>query len=137
MREINHIVIHCTKTSPQASVNGILDYWAKPKKEGGKGWKSTGYHILVAASGNVFNLQDIEKPSNGASGHNHDSLHIAYIGGENWQDTRTLKQKETLLKLITEAKRAYPNAEIIGHRDFEGVTKLCPAFDAKKEYKNI
>ena len=31
----------------------------------------------------------------------------------------------------------YPEAEILGHRDFPGVAKACPCFDAKKEYKNI
>jgi len=46
-------------------------------------------------------------------------------------------QKEALKKLLTELKVLYPQAEILGHRDFPGVAKACPCFNAKDEYKNI
>jgi N-acetylmuramoyl-L-alanine amidase len=52
-------------------------------------------------------------------------------------ESRTAKQKESLLYLIKQAKEQFPNAIIQVHRDFKGVVKACPSFDAKNEYKNI
>ena len=53
------------------------------------------------------------------------------------KDTRTVAQKEALKKLLKELKALYPQAEILGHRDFPGVAKACPCFNAKDEYKNL
>ena len=51
--------------------------------------------------------------------------------------------------ILTELKVKYPNAKIVGHRDFSPdldkdgkiepfeYIKICPSFDAKNEYKNI
>ena len=39
-----------------------------------------------------------------------------------------------LLFILKDLKKSYPNAIILGHRDFKGVTKKCPCFDARKEY---
>ena len=65
---------------------------------------------------------------------------ICYIGGmndtmEEWEDTRTNKQKESLVELLSLLKKLHTEAKIYGHRDFS--TKLCPSFDAKEEYKHI
>ena len=51
-----------------------------------------------------------------------------------WEDTRTEKQKESLLKLINDLKKRFPNTIVYGHKDFTN-KKLCPSFDAKNEYK--
>jgi len=32
------------------------------------------------------------------------------------------------------AKKQFPNAIVQGHKDFKGVVKACPSFEAKKEY---
>ena len=42
-----------------------------------------------------------------------------------------------LIKLLNELRAKYPKAIIQGHRDFPGVNKACPSFDAKSEYKDI
>jgi N-acetylmuramoyl-L-alanine amidase len=55
---------------------------------------------------------------------------------DNWIDTRTEEQKESLKKLLKELKQKYPEAKIYGHNDFTN-KKVCPCFDAKQEYKNI
>ena len=34
-------------------------------------------------------------------------------------------------------KEAYPQAKIVGHRDFPHVAKTCPLFDAQKEYASL
>jgi N-acetylmuramoyl-L-alanine amidase len=128
MREINNIVLHCTATSHEASVEAIQRYWREVM-----GWRSPGYHWLIKANGVAVQLWPIDKPSNGVKGHNHDSLHISYIGGVdknlNAVDTRTGLQKQTMFELVKRYKEMFPHARVLGHRDFKGVTKECPSFD--------
>jgi N-acetylmuramoyl-L-alanine amidase len=86
-------------------------------------------------------LAKYEEITNGVKGYNSTSIHFSYIGGIDAtgkpKDTRTPKQKESLLYLIKQAKKQFPNAIVQGHKDFKGVAKACPSFEAKTEYKNI
>lgn len=136
MRKVNNIVIHCTATAQNAKVASIQNYWKNTL-----GWKSPGYHRIIEADGTVHSLSDFEKPTNGVAGHNSDSIHISYIGGvdskNNPIDNRTVEQRCAILHCIAEARKLYPNAKILGHRDFAGVAKACPSFDAKTEYKSL
>lgn len=131
MRNIDYIVIHCTATQPNATKQAILNYWKNTLK-----WKNVGYHRLVDANGVIHELAKFEQITNGVRGYNSNSIHFSYIGGidaaGNQKDTRTLKQKESLLYLIKQAKKQFPNAIVQGHRDFKGVAKACPSFDVKK-----
>ena len=132
-RKINHIVLHCTATGQNASVQSIQRYWRE-----NLGWKSPGYHVLIEANGLMHYLQPFDKPTNGVKGWNANSIHISYIGGKDI-DNRTEKQKESIVRAIKEAlDYAYPHIPIIqGHRDFPNVTKACPRFDAKTEYSYL
>jgi len=136
MRKINHIVLHCTATSQDAKVESIVRYWKETLK-----WKSPGYHYLIELDGTVHNLLPIEHVSNGVRGHNSDSINISYIGGvdeNNYPtDNRTPKQVLSQLKLIIELKEQFPQAEILGHRDFLGVNKACPSFDVREWLKHV
>ena len=135
MRNITHIVVHCTATPQSTKVASIQRYWRENLK-----WKSPGYHFLIEANGTVHNLQPINLPSNGVAGHNANSIHVSYIGGVNGQravDNRTDAQKTALLTILRDLKRQFPNAIIQGHRDFPRVAKACPSFDAKKEYATL
>ena len=135
MRDIKYIVIHCTATQPNTKKESILNYWKNTLK-----WKSVGYHRLIDANGVIHELAKYEQVTNGVKGYNSNSIHFSYVGGvdefNNPKDTRTLKQKESLLYLIKQAKKQFPNAIVQGHRDF-GANKACPSFDAKSEYKDI
>jgi N-acetylmuramoyl-L-alanine amidase len=135
MRKIDYIVIHCTATQPNTKKESILSYWKNTLK-----WKSVGYHRLIDANGVIHELAKYEKITNGVKGFNSESIHFSYIGGIDEsgrpKDTRTLKQKESLLYLVKQAKKQFPNAIVQGHRDF-GANKACPSFDAKNEYKAI
>ncbi|WP_407478590.1 N-acetylmuramoyl-L-alanine amidase [Elizabethkingia meningoseptica] len=135
-RTILYIVIHCTATTQNIDIRSILDYWRYNLK-----WSNPGYHFIIDKSGNTIQLQDINKISNGVAGYNKNSIHIAYIGGIDSKiqpiDNRTDEQKKALKSKIKELKKAYPNAVICGHRDFKGVNKACPCFNAKEEYNNI
>lgn len=135
MRNIKYIAIHCTATQPTATKQSILNYWKNILK-----WKNVGYHRLIDANGIIHELAKYEQVTNGVKGYNSESIHFSYIGGIDDKgkpkDTRTPKQKESLLYLIKQAKKQFPKAIVQGHRDF-GANKACPSFDAKNEYKNI
>lgn len=135
-RGIDYICIHCTATQPEATVTGILNYWKKHL-----GWKSPGYHILIDRHGSATQLLGFDYVSNGVRGYNKRCIHISYIGGidreGNPKDTRTEEQKAAILEAIRKAIEYAGYVQILGHRDFPGVTKACPSFDAKKEYSWI
>ncbi len=144
MREIKHIVIHCTAGGAQQKTSDIINYW-KYKL----GWKSYGYHWLVDADGTANRLTEDYAPTNGVKGHNANSIHISYKGGWNGTDTRTPEQKATLLDLVKKYKKLYPNAKVVGHRDLSpdlnkdgkidsrDWVKLCPCFSPIEEYANV
>lgn len=147
MRKIDWIIIHCTATRSTVKHQTILNGWRA------KGWDKNGYHWLVDDNGLAARLQDDSIVSNGVFGYNNNSINLCYIGGiaadGKPKDTRTDEQKGTLETLVMEYRKLYPNAKIQGHRDFSpdknknGVIepfewiKICPCFDAKKEYSHI
>ena len=51
-----------------------------------------------------------------------------YITRDGQADTRTPAQKKALLTLLLSLKQDYPDAEIVGHCELEGVHKACPSF---------
>lgn len=131
MRKIENIVLHCTATPQNTTIESIKNYWKNVLK-----WKSPGYHWIIKPDGVAVKLLSIEHSSNGVQGHNYNSVHISYIGGIDKKglalDNRTNEQKETQIRLIKELRALFPKATILGHRDFPGVTKQCPSFDVKE-----
>lgn len=99
-------------------------------------WSRPGYHYIIEQNGKVWQLLPEADVSNGVRGYNQNSVHVCYIGGL-LKDDRSDAQKKSMIDLIKQLKRKYPAARIQGHRDFPGVTKKCPQFDAKTEYKWI
>lgn len=136
MRDINYIAVHCTATQPNASIEAIKKYWKETLK-----WKQVGYHYIIKADGEIVNLLDIATPSNGVAGWNSQIINVCYIGGIDKKgfpkDTRTEAQKNSLIDILTKLKKQFPKAIIQGHRNFPKVSKACPSFDAKSEYKNL
>lgn len=135
-RKIKNIVIHCTGTDIKAKVDSIKSYW-KDKL----GWKRPGYHYIIDYLGNVHQLLAESKVSNGVKGHNSESLHISYIGGIDFEgkpyDTRSYAQELSMFDLIIKLSVKYPEATILGHRDFKGVSESCPSFDVKTWLKKF
>jgi N-acetylmuramoyl-L-alanine amidase len=135
MRSIKYIVVHCTATPQTTTIASIQNYWKNNLK-----WKSSGYHIIITPDGKINRLAPDEAVCNGVAGYNSVSLHVSYIGGVNGSkavDNRTDAQKAALVEVITKWKELYPNSIIQGHRDFPKVSKACPSFNAKTEYKDI
>jgi N-acetylmuramoyl-L-alanine amidase len=118
-RNVKFIVIHCTATQPDTSIESIKKYWKEVK-----GWKDVpGYHYIIKPNGEIIKL-----------------ISISYIGGIDKQgkpkDTRTRKQENAMFYKVIELSNRYPEAKIVGHRDFAGVKKACPSFDVKKWLAN-
>lgn len=137
MRKVTHLVVHCTATAQSARVESIQKYWRDHL-----GWKSLGYHVIVPVDGVPVRLASDEQVCNGVAGHNSTSLHVSYIGGvgadgKTASDTRTPAQKRAILDTLKAWRAKYPNAVIQGHRDFPGVSKACPSFDARSEYARL
>ena len=131
MRSIKYIVVHCTATPQSTTIESIKNYWRNDL-----GWSNVGYHYMIQADGTIVHIADESLITNGVRGYNKNSIHVCWIGGQ-IKDNRTKQQREALIRKLSELKAKYPQATIQGHRDFPGVTKACPQFDAKNEYKNI
>ena len=129
MRTIKYIVIHCTATPQNTSVESIQRYWRDVLK-----WKNPGYQYIVEPSGMLRQLTPDDKIANGVRGYNKHSIHISYIGGvdanNNPFNNMTLAQSETMRALVDALKVQHPDAEVLGHRDLNP-HKACPSFDVK------
>lgn len=141
-RKINLIVVHSTAT-PEGK-----DYTVENirKLHKSKGYGDIGYHYVIYRDGSLHEGRNVNLVGAHARGHNSNSIGIVYIGGTSAtekdknghlkaKDTRTPEQKATLLKLLKDLRKLYPNAKIVGHRDLNATA--CPSFDAKSEYKII
>jgi N-acetylmuramoyl-L-alanine amidase len=71
------------------------------------------------------------------AGHNANSVGVCLVGGLSdtapWPPASnfTAAQWASLKSLCADLVKRYPRARILGHRDFKGVAKACPCFDAK------
>ena len=136
MRKIDLIVVHCSATRCDRSYpveTLIADH--------GKRFGYTGYHYYVTRDGRLYQTRHENLVGAHAKGYNKHSIGVCYEGGLNPQgkpaDTRTDKQKKTLLGLLCALKLDYPDAVILGHRDLPDVHKACPCFNAREEYAGI
>ena len=144
-RKIKEIIIHCTDT-PEGRDYPVEQIRADHKKQG---WSDIGYHYVIYRNGHVEPGRDVDLIGAHCQrgGHNTYSIGIAYVGGcanvpgipyekQAKKDTRTLAQRASLMKLLMDLRKLYPDAKIYGHHDFDS-GKQCPCFDAKTEYKDI
>ena len=129
-RSIKYLVVHCTGSPPATTIASIQNYWKEVR-----GWKNPGYHYIIQSDGTIVSLFPEDKVANGVKGYNEHSIHISYIGGVDADnkpfDNRSDAQKISLYNKLVELSEKYPDAIILGHRDFPGVTKRCPSFDVK------
>ena len=135
-RTITEIIVHCTAT-PEGKDYTVDDIrqWHKER-----GWSDIGYHYVIDRRGHILAGRDVDIIGAHCEGHNAHSIGVVYIGGVSAlngkpKDTRTLSQKASLIRCLTELRSLYPYAKIYGHRDFS--SKECPCFDARTEYVSI
>lgn len=136
-RKINLIVVHCTAT--EEGKDFTVDWIRRVHKN--KGYADIGYHYVIYRDGSLHEGRNVNIIGAHARNHNINSIGVVYIGGcprgntHANKDTRTKEQKETLLRLLKDLKKIYPNAKIVGHKDVNATG--CPSFDAKIEYKGL
>lgn len=149
MRKIDTIIIHCTATranKPYSKYQLIIDHKMR-------GFDGCGYHYFITRGGNIAAMRPLMRIGAHCAGHNKNSIGVCYEGGLDETglaaDTRTPEQKAAIIRLLKELTIKYNIKRIAGHRDFSpdengnGIVepfewvKLCPCFDAEKEYKYL
>lgn len=154
MRKVTLIVIHCSatkETQDYTFADCIRDHKAR-------GFTSCGYHRYIRRDGTIYIGRAFSVVGAHVKDYNANSIGICYEGGLDKdgkaKDTRTQKQKNSIVKCIEEAKRyAMINTSkikrIVGHRDLspdldgDGVVepnewvKQCPCFDVVPEYSKL
>lgn len=137
-RRITELIVHCSAT-PEGKDYTVDDIrnWHKQQ-----GWSDIGYHYVIYRDGTIVNGRDVDIVGAHCNkgGHNQHSIGICYIGGCDKKmkpkDTRTEEQKSSLLSLLYDLKKIYPDVAIYGHRDFDS-GKACPSFNARYEYRKL
>ena len=128
MRRIDLIIIHCTASRPNQHISMELLHQMHQTR----GWKCCGYHYYITRDGQLYQGRPEEMVGAHARHYNAHSIGICYEGGLDEKghpaDTRTPAQKAALIALLRSLKIDYPDAEIVGHCELEGVHKACPCF---------
>jgi len=132
VRPINWLVIHTAATRPSMDigVREIREWHIQ------RGFAREGYHIVIRRNGREEQGRPLELIGAHVKGHNRDSIGICLVGGINErtlkpEDNYTPAQWATLVRVLNRLTLQFPNAFVRGHRDFPGVAKACPCFDAE------
>jgi len=122
--DIAYLVVHCSDTPNSHNLKAIDIH----KMHLSFGWDGIGYHKIICQNGEI----EEGRPTYWVGAHvyenNKNSLGVCLIGKDNFNNN----QLDTLFLLLKSWELQYPNAEILGHRDFLNTTKTCPNFDVKK-----
>lgn len=137
MRRITLLIVHCSATREGRN----FDFEAcRQDHIRHRGFKDIGYHYYLTRDGVIHRGRPLETVGAHCLHHNRHSIGICYEGGLDAEgrpkDTRTLTQKASLLALLRELKKLFPDALIVGHRDLNP-QKPCPCFDAAHEYFGV
>lgn len=121
---IRYLVVHCSDT-PDDEPTTARDIHAMHL---GFGWHGVGYHRMINRTGVVEHGRPDYWIGAHVYGYNEVSLGVCLLGRTQFTDA----QFESLESVLREWTTKYPNAEVVGHRDFTYTDKTCPNFDAKK-----
>ena len=137
MRKIELLVIHCTASRPNQSI----PFEKLDKMHKARGWKCCGYHYYITRDGQLHQGRPEDMVGAHARHYNAHSIGICYEGGLDEKgravDTRTPAQRHAMIALLRSLKEDYPDAEIVGHCELEGVHKACPCFLPSIEYQHL
>lgn len=134
MREIKKIIVHCSATPESMDVGAEeIRRWHKER-----GWSDIGYHDVIRRDGTLEKGRDMSIAGAHAKGHNFSSIGVCLIGGVDGngkgEDNFAIIQKQNLRVYLDFMTLRFPDAEILGHRDIEGVQKECPCFNVREWY---
>ena len=131
MLEINNVrylVVHCSDT-PDDEPLTARDIHAMHL---GFGWHGVGYHRVINRDGVVEQGRPDYWIGAHVYGHNEESVGVCLIGRTDFTDS----QFQSLESVLREWTKKYPNAEVVGHCDFDYTEKTCPNFDAKAWWRS-
>ena len=132
---VSYIIIHCSATRE------TQDYTPEQLKRDhlARGFLDVGYHFYIRKDGTVTQHRQLDEVGAHCRPFNRCSIGVCYEGGLDAtgkpKDTRTLKQRGAIVKLLIELKQKFPKAVIRGHNEMPGaVPKACPCFKPSKEF---
>ena len=132
---VSFIIIHCSATRE------TYDYTPEQLKRDhmARGFIDVGYHYYIRKDGTVTQHRKLDEVGAHCRPFNRCSIGVCYEGGLDAngkpKDTRTLKQRASLVGLILDLKQKFPKAKIRGHNEMPGaVPKACPCFVPSKEF---
>ena len=127
MGPIRYLVVHCTDSPDDRDVTAEeVHRWHRQR-----GWDGIGYHALIRRDGAIERGRPTYWPGAHARGFNGVSLGVCLAG----QFVFSEAQMWTLEALLKKWLEAYPDAEVVGHRDLDGL-KTCPNFDVGRWWKD-
>ncbi len=137
-KETKYIAVHCAAT-PAGMDIGVkeIDRWHRTK-----GFLKIGYHFVVRRGGQLEIGRDEDEIGAHVQGYNAVSIGVCLVGGVDADDVSkaennfTEEQFSTLRTLLERLQIQYPDAEVLGHRDFPDVAKACPSFDVRAWLKS-
>ena len=143
------IVLHCSATKPHLNIGrDVIREWHLAK-----GWADIGYHAVVKRNGLIEFGRPFDDIGAHVAGYNGTTVGVCLVGGlyadgseaeDDFDGLYTVEQKHALRELLVVLKAAYPDAQIVGHRDLspdkDGDGKIekhewlksCPGFAARE-----
>lgn len=136
-KETKYIVIHAAATKPSMDIGATeIDKWHRQF-----GWSRIGYAYVIRRNGEVEEGRGEDEIGAHVKGYNSISVGICMVGGidndGNPEDNYTDHQWYALKGLVERLLDKYPDAEVVGHRDFPDVKKACPCFDVRTWWKKV
>ncbi len=147
-RQTRYIVVHCSATPPSSDIGAdeIDDMHERRGFNNGDGIH-IGYHEVILRDGTIEFGRHFDEPGAHVKGRNYQSIGICLIGGVdrsgNAEDNFTDEQMDALYVSLQHKQLAYPDAEILGHRNTfpdvngDGIVdrtdwlKECPSFSVR------
>lgn len=127
MRKINEIILHCTATEVGKSYTVYdIDRWHKQR-----GFMGIGYHYVIYIDGTVHKGRNDAVIGAHCSGHNANSIGVAYVGGllnNKPFNTLNYKQIDSLRSLLARLMQYYRLDSSAVHLHSEYANKACPCF---------
>ncbi|WJY17652.1 N-acetylmuramoyl-L-alanine amidase [Pseudoblastomonas flavescens] len=139
MTRISYLAVHCSATPAGRDIGAAdIRQWHRAK-----GWKDIGYHYVIRLDGTIEKGRPDDMPGAHEPKINRSSIAVCLVGGSPpvgsaeykrglGENTYTPAQFASLKKLLLELSAKHPGAEVLGHRDVQGVRKACPSFDVKE-----
>lgn len=120
MRDITHIIIHCTASPDYMDIGAsTIKKWHTDR-----GWSDIGYHYVVRRNGEIEKGRPDERIGAHAKGANSKSLGVVWVGTNN----PSPEQEKSLFSLIHYLMGKY-NVKIenvLGHKEAVATSKSCP-----------